>query len=63
MQLTLFPSVWRDTGCQSHFNIWRDRILIFGIGEHGRRDPIRYDVDSLSERVLKAWPNKGFSPT
>lgn len=22
--LTLFPSVWRDTGCQSHFVLWND---------------------------------------
>jgi len=22
--LTLFPSVWRDTGCQSHFILWND---------------------------------------
>src|ERR1039457_1764232 len=26
--VTLFPSVWRDTGCRSHFIIWRDRILL-----------------------------------
>jgi uncharacterized protein DUF6527 len=24
--LTLFPSVWRDTGCQSHFVLWNDVI-------------------------------------
>lgn len=24
--LTLFPSVWRDTGCQSHFILWNDVI-------------------------------------
>ena len=23
---TLFPSVWRDTGCQSHFVLWNDVI-------------------------------------
>jgi hypothetical protein len=28
--LTLFPSVWRDTGCLSHFIIWRNNILLFG---------------------------------
>lgn len=25
--LTLFPSVWRDTGCGSHFIIWNDKII------------------------------------
>jgi hypothetical protein len=24
--LTLYPSVWRDTGCRSHFIVWRSRI-------------------------------------
>jgi hypothetical protein len=24
--LSLFPSVWRDTGCESHFIIWSDDI-------------------------------------
>jgi hypothetical protein len=26
---TVFPSVWRDTGCRSHFIIWRGSILLF----------------------------------
>ncbi|WP_226400231.1 DUF6527 family protein [Ferribacterium limneticum] len=25
--LTIFPSVWRDTGCRAHFIVWRDKIL------------------------------------
>lgn len=25
-QVSLFPSVWRDTGCKSHFIVWRSRI-------------------------------------
>lgn len=24
--VSLFPSVWRDTGCKSHFILWRSRI-------------------------------------
>lgn len=24
--LSLYPSVWRDTGCQSHFIVWRSKI-------------------------------------
>jgi hypothetical protein len=32
--LSVFPSVWRDTGCKSHFIIWYGRILLFdGVGE------------------------------
>lgn len=26
-KLTIYPSVWRDTGCRAHFIIWNDRIL------------------------------------
>ena len=25
--VTLFPSVWRDSGCRSHFIVWHDTIL------------------------------------
>lgn len=25
-KLTIFPSVWRDTGCKSHFIVWRSKI-------------------------------------
>src|SRR5438309_1731714 len=27
--ITVFPSVWRDTGCESHFILWKDRIYLF----------------------------------
>ena len=27
--LSLFPSVWRESGCRSHYVIWRGRILLF----------------------------------
>lgn len=26
--VTLFPSVWRDTGCESHFVVWGGRIRL-----------------------------------
>lgn len=25
-EVSLFPSVWRETGCKSHFIVWRSRI-------------------------------------
>ncbi len=28
--MTVFPSVWRDTGCQSHYIIWRGQVHFFG---------------------------------
>ena len=56
--ITLFPSVWRDTGCESHFVIWRNRILMFGcereLGDSPRES---LDLTTLSKRVLEAWPH------
>ena len=48
----LYPSVWRDTGCGSHFIVWRNSILLFGtsqeeFGSIGRAD----EIAALSERV------------
>ncbi len=32
--ITLFPSVWRDTGCKSHFILWNDTLYwMDGFGE------------------------------
>jgi hypothetical protein len=55
--LTLFPSVWRDTGCESHFIIWRDNILLFGDDDESGASPRdTFDVQALVKRVLSAWP-------
>lgn len=48
--LTLFPSVWRDTGCQSHFVLWNDVISwvdVFGVAEEDSQEKRQ-----LEERVL-----------
>ena len=61
--LTLFPSVWRDTGCQSHFVVWRDRILMFGIDQALNTSPSdSLDLTTLSRRVLDAWPHGRLVP-
>jgi hypothetical protein len=60
---TLFPSVWRDTGCMSHFVIWRDRILMFGPGRISDNSPRgSIDLRTLSKRVLDAWPRDRLVP-
>ncbi len=50
---TVYPSVWRDTDCQSHFIILRDKILLFD-KRHG--DDWVYDdeldEDDLEKKVL-----------
>lgn len=37
--LTLFPSVWREGGCESHFIVWRGHILWCDRYERGNREP------------------------
>lgn len=50
--LTLFPSVWREGGCRSHFIVWRGHILWCDRFEDGNREPL-YDA-SLEATVLDA---------
>lgn len=30
--MTLYPSVWRDSGCEAHFIVWRDQLIWCGRG-------------------------------
>ncbi|MER8445022.1 DUF6527 family protein [Mesorhizobium sp. M1066] len=59
--LTVFPSVWRDTGCKSHFVIWRGHILMFGLGRKRYSPRQELDLATLGRRVLSAWPASGFT--
>jgi hypothetical protein len=49
-QPTLFPSVWRDSGCESHFIVWHGSILWCGAA--GNIEP-PYDT-ALEEYVLES---------
>lgn len=55
---TLYPSVWRDGGCGSHFIIWRGRILWCDHHTAGNVEP-EYDV-ALEARVLAALDPREF---
>ncbi len=58
--LTLFPSVWRDTGCGSHFIIWRDKILLFGQSEDVWDESSLDDGTMPSpEKVVAQLPSTG----
>ena len=60
-QLTLFPSVWRDTGCLSHFFIRSGHILLCGGEEnYPYRSPAHPDLLALVTRVHDAWPHDGW---
>lgn len=45
---SVYPSVWRDTDCESHFIIWRGKILLFG----PRGDDWWLDEEELGETKL-----------
>jgi hypothetical protein len=36
-EVTLYPSVWRESGCKSHFVVWRNQIYLFGQNDFDRR--------------------------
>ncbi len=50
--LTLFPSVWRESGCRSHFIVWHDAILMC-TGDWITERPSNHE---LEERVLTELP-------
>lgn len=54
--LTIYPSIWRDTGCGAHFIVWRDGILLFGGWDEGDDYYSFWDdqnVETLKGAVLK----------
>ena len=51
--LTLYPSVWRDGGCGSHFIVWQHRILWCGLGHDYHEDAPPYD-EAVERRLRQA---------
>jgi hypothetical protein len=49
--LTLYPSVWRDGGCESHFIVWRGHILWCDRFEEGNEEP---PYDAAIEPIILA---------
>ncbi|WP_366925249.1 MULTISPECIES: DUF6527 family protein [Sphingomonadales] len=61
-QLTLFPSVWRDTGCRSHFIVWRDKVMwCGGWRSQGSVAPTVPDFATLVQEVEASWPHEGWT--
>jgi hypothetical protein len=57
--VSLFPSVWRDTGCESHFILWRSQIYWCDWGEEldiPMAEVIVQVRDALGDR-LEAYPS------
>lgn len=58
--LSLYPSVWRESGCESHYVIWRDKIFLFGRYEDDFDNTAQTDgITQLTEAVLKRLPATG----
>jgi hypothetical protein len=56
--VTLYPSVWRESGCESHFIIWRDEILLFGHADEDLDDSFLTDeAVPTSDAVLEKIPS------
>ena len=45
-ELSVFPSVWRETGCKSHFILWRSKIYWCDWG-----DELDTPIDDVVDRV------------
>lgn len=58
--LTLYPSVWRESGCRSHYVIWRNKIFLFGQDDYEWDDSFSEDGTMPSaEAVLGQLPYDG----
>lgn len=58
--LSLYPSVWRDTDCGSHFIIWRDNILLFGRRDEDFESPSSdTETARLAQAALARLPSQG----
>jgi hypothetical protein len=56
--LSVFPSVWRDSGCRSHYIIWRNKIYLFSSDSDGLDEPDNNGAwQQLIAAVTKQLPN------
>ena len=61
--ISLFPSVWREGGCRSHYIIWRDKILLFGQNEEEfDTSPQPDNIPQLIDAVQKWLPATALIP-
>jgi hypothetical protein len=60
--VSVYPSVWRDTDCKSHFIIWRNKILMLGPQyDDSWLDETDPAENELAQRVLDALTTHGQS--
>jgi len=54
-KITVFPSIWRDNSCESHFIIWNNNI--FWCDYHSLWDE-DFDDKDLSRKIIKVLKDK-----
>ncbi|MEI9951648.1 MAG: DUF6527 family protein [Pseudomonadota bacterium] len=57
--VSVYPSVWRDTGCESHFIVWDDKYLVFERDRYPEEPPDREEISH--ETVLASLPAHGLA--
>jgi hypothetical protein len=55
---SIYPSVWRDIDCKSHFIIWRDNVVLFGAHRGSWIDEVEASEEDLLQRVSGALSNR-----
>jgi uncharacterized protein DUF6527 len=55
--ISIYPSIWRDNGCQSHYIIWRNKIHLFDFrASHFDAGVDIEGTSALANRVLELLP-------
>jgi hypothetical protein len=55
--ISLYPSVWRSTGCRSHFVVWENGIFWNDGADLGR---VAWEWDELRDKVLSGLNTEQF---
>lgn len=57
-EVSLYPSVWRESGCESHYIIWRNKILLFR-NYDDYFDDSPDTLSALNDAVFSQLPKSG----
>ena len=59
--ISLYPSVWRDSGCYCHYVIWRNKIYVLGQNNDDAfdRDSKIKEINQISKEVFSKFPIMG----
>jgi hypothetical protein len=58
--VSVYPSVWRDNGCESHFIVWDGKYLVFERDRYPEEPSDREDI--ATETILASFPAEGLIP-